>query len=430
MNALNQAFEKLNHLIFDTSFKERFRRSPQDFSRKRCLTFSITVLTILDLAKNSLQIHLNAVFASRNIKPITKQAFSLSRQKITWEAFRALNETVIYNFYEDPGIRFFKGKYLILAIDGSSFNLPNTKELASFFGKHRNQSSENIIGRVSVLYDVLNRITLDIRVASFKTSEKELALQHIEWLMDFRKKTKKKIIIVFDRGYPSVGFFLLLKKLGIGFVCRAHRSIRQNILKKLNQKNEDSRLDLKAGPRPYQRKKVATWLRLLPKQIESYTCKLRCAKEGDFLLLTNLFSKTTFNYKDLKKIYAMRWGVETNYRTIKVDTLLENFSGKKLLAIFQEIHAAVLVQNLARVFEYDLFVRRKSLGVRSQPNHREVLGIIKLAISQLYEKGLQSLKTLLALIRPKWGKIKLRRTYPRRSLKGAVRSRLGRLCYA
>jgi hypothetical protein len=430
MNALNQAFKKLNHLIFDTSFKERFRRNPQDFSRNRCLNFSFTILSILDLTKKSLQIHLNATFASRNIKPITKQAFSLSRQKIAWEAFRALNESVIYNFYENAKIKLFKGKYQLLAIDGSAFILPNTEELANFFGKHRNQSSENIVGKVSVLYDVLNRIILDTRIASFKTSEKELALQHIEWLIKFRKTIKKKIILVFDRGYPSIGFFLLLKKLDIGFVCRAHGSIHQNTLKELSKNLEDRHLNFKPGPRPYQRKKVATWLRLLPKHDESYTCKLRCAKDGGFVLVTNLFSKMTFKHKDLKKIYAMRWRIETNYRTMKVDTLLENFSGKRLLVIFQEIQAAVLVQNLARVFEYDLFVRRRSLGIRLQPNHREALGVIKLVISQLYEKGLQVLKTLLAIIRPKWEKIRPNRSSPRKSRQSPAKRRLGRLCYA
>ena len=86
---------------------------------------------------------------------------------------------------------------------------------------------------------------------------------------------------------------------------------------------------------------------------------------------------------DLKKLYAKRWNVETNFRTLKVDTLLENFSGKKVIVIFQEVHAAILIQNLARIFEYDLFAKRRLSGEKAQPNHREALGFIKLVISQL-----------------------------------------------
>lgn len=430
MNALKQALENLNHHIFNSSFKERFRRNPQDFSRNRCLTFPLTILSVLQLAKHSIQIHLNHFFINRRAKPITKQSFSLARQKIAWEAFRALNQEVVYGFYESFNVRLFKGEYLVLAIDGSTFNIPHTQELEGFFHRQKNQASEYLLGKISVLYDVLNKITLDTRIASCKTSEKDMALQHVEWLKEFQKRINKKIIMVFDRGYPALGFFLLLKELGIGFACRAHASIHRKPLKALKENDVEKLLCIESGPKPSQKSRVDTWLKMLPKHENIYKYNVRCIKDKNFILLTNLYKEDGFDESDLKYLYSKRWDIEIHYRSIKVDTLLENFSGKKLLAIFQEIHATILIQNLARIFEYDLSEKKKGLKGRFQPNHREVLGFIKIAISQLYKKGVRVLKRLLTFIKPKWERIKPDRKYPRQISLHRLKNRVGRLCYA
>ena len=57
----------------------------------------------------------------------TKQAFSEARQKIKPLAFTILNDNFIKTYYKE-NYKTIKG-YLLLAIDGSDIEIPNTENL-------------------------------------------------------------------------------------------------------------------------------------------------------------------------------------------------------------------------------------------------------------------------------------------------------------
>jgi hypothetical protein len=57
--------------------------------------------------------------------PISKQAFSEDRQKISPEAFRILFREIISLFYKAEDLKIYRG-YRLSAIDGSTLELPNT----------------------------------------------------------------------------------------------------------------------------------------------------------------------------------------------------------------------------------------------------------------------------------------------------------------
>jgi hypothetical protein len=118
-----------------------------------------------------------------------------------------------------------------LAIDGSTLNLPNTNEFIEHFGIAKNQSECGALGRISILYDVLNKITLDIQIVPYNSSEKEMALAHLKWLSDFQQRINKKTILLFDRGYPCLGMFLLLKKLAMFAISSVASLIDKKVLK-------------------------------------------------------------------------------------------------------------------------------------------------------------------------------------------------------
>jgi hypothetical protein len=420
MKAFEIVCKKINHLISEPSFKERFRSRPQDFTRKRSLPFDLIIFSILDLAKKSLQITLNDLFTGLNVNAVSKQAFSLSRHKITWTAFKELHEEVVDSFYGSSSYKLLWGKYLLIAMDGSAITLSNSPQLIEYFGKVTNQFSVCSMGRISLLYDVLNKITLDVRIVPCESSEKIMAIEHLKWLVEFRRKVKKKVILLFDRGYPCIGIFLLLKKFGIDFVCRAQSNVNSGLISQLGSQNDRQ---VVAEPNRQNKKKITqTWLQ--EEKLSKERAILRCVRTGKKRIF--LTSLKEIKPKKIEKLYSKRWGIEVQYRTIKADTLLENFSGKKPNAIFQELYATIMIQNLARILEFDLTERQRRKGFL---NHRGVLGIIRLVLRNMHT-GEKPLEDLLKQQKVNWERERKGRKYPRAVAGSRLKTRFTRLCYA
>lgn len=49
------------------------------------------------------------------------------------------------------------------------------------------------------------------------------------------------------------------------------------------------------------------------------------------------------------QLYHLRWPVEEDYKTMKCWIEIENFSGKSILAIHQELHAKIFSKNLTSI---------------------------------------------------------------------------------
>lgn len=66
---------------------------------------------------------------------------------------------------------------------------------------------------VSLLYDVLNLITIDSQIAPYASSERDLLMEHLD-------QVKSGDLLLLDRGYPSFWLLFLLKAKGIEFCVR------------------------------------------------------------------------------------------------------------------------------------------------------------------------------------------------------------------
>ena len=67
---------------------------------------------------------------------------------------------------------------------------------------------------VSQCYDVQNGIIVDARIASASIGERELALQHLEFVGE-------DDLLLTDRGYQGYCFFRSILDTGAGFCCRS-----------------------------------------------------------------------------------------------------------------------------------------------------------------------------------------------------------------
>ncbi|MFT7525629.1 MAG: hypothetical protein ACI9LY_000769 [Arenicella sp.] len=64
------------------------------------------------------------------------------------------------------------------------------------------------------------------------------------------------------------------------------------------------------------------------------------------VLIANLLDNERYPAGGFKALYHLRWGVEENYKRLKMWVELENFTGKSVLSVKQDFYARVLSSNL------------------------------------------------------------------------------------
>jgi len=174
-------------------------------------------LVIIMMFKSSIQRELDRFYSQISsedftIRQVTKSAFTQARAKLNSWAFTRLNEVAVNTFYENAPYHTWHG-FRTLAIDGTRLVLPNHKSVEKEFGKHNfgpNADSPRSMAIGSMLYDVLNHLTLDAQLAPYSSSERKLLDMHLD-------KVEKGDLLLLDRGYPSFALFFILKARGIEF---------------------------------------------------------------------------------------------------------------------------------------------------------------------------------------------------------------------
>lgn len=313
------------------------------------------------------------------LQKVTKGALTQARAKLNPEIFNNLSKIVIDGFYQ--GEHQAWGDYRVLAVDGSTIQLPQHHSVIEEFGQHGfgpNADSQRSLARISVLYDVLNCITLDAQIDKYITSEKELCFSHLKHL-------KEGDLCLFDRYYASFKLMWELQERNVAFCFR----MKDNWFKEVEQFQKEGVKD-KEVTFYYQKQPIK--VRLLKVEIES---------EGTQILCTSILDKS-YDLQDFKELYNSRWGVETNYRYLKLWLELENFSGKTALAVKQDFFAKVYMMNLCAALTYPIAEQiKKEKNGEYKMNRVDALSatkhlLIPVFYHNLKEKTLDSFDEIIA----------------------------------
>ena len=345
---MTQIVQNLTSKITSPDFLAQHRQSEKDFTRNRSLTFPRLITFMLNMINGSIQSELSRFFKVIDDSPIainsvTTAAFCKARKKFSYTAFKALNSCLIDTFYNSSHVRKWNG-HRLLAVDGSVTSLPNTSVLLEHFGKARSHAGRPAV-RLSQLYDVQNKLTIDLQVDPHTTGERAQAVKHLDC-------AEKDDLILYDRGYPAVWLFILHQIKNVNFCARVTLD-SSNILKAFlrSGKNEETTF------LPC----VEKSLRYCKKEgLPTSPIKIRLIRivlpSGETeILMTSLLDKETYPYTIFKDLYHKRWGVEEDYKLMKSRLTIENFSGISVEAVLQDIHAKLLTKNIAAVaiFEAD-----------------------------------------------------------------------------
>ena len=94
------------------------------------------------------------------------------------------------------------------------------------------------------------------------------------------------------------------------------------------------------------------------------------------VIITNL-DADEFPPDELKRLFAMRWGIETSFRDLKYTLGLSNFHAKKAEYIFQEIFSRLIMYNFCRLVTSEIAILKKQRKYEYQINFHAAVQICR-----------------------------------------------------
>lgn len=311
--------------LLSKSFLEAHRVTPESFTRTRTLSFGKIVATLLQKVCKSLQIECNFLGELLSESPVSKQAFSKARYKVSVSTFQDLHTQGLKIYYTDNTDMLVKG-YRVFGGDGSTLTLPREGDLPEFFGDH---FEHRCLARVFQYTELLSGLVVSGEIAPYKTSENSMAHSHLESLVKKMVSLGQgKQIYVYDRGFPSHEFAFRHLQLGADFVFRLPAQFNPEIDNLVFQKQEiDCDLEFNRGAFKYTGRVVIRYL----------------SSGKPLMLLTSLRDRAIFDSEEIVELYALRWRCEEAYKFQKLTLQLENFSGKSTHAVMQEFWSTIVL---------------------------------------------------------------------------------------
>ena len=347
------------------SIKSEFCIHPEkDFSRNRKITFVSTIKSILSFGGGTLTNELLKINQFATDTP-TSSAFVQQRDKISPKAFSTLFSMINHAFDQD--IR-YKG-YRLMAVDGSHIHVPTNPQDTDSFVKCTESERPHNEFHLNAMFDILQKVYTDAAVQKYRTQNEDKAM--IEMI---ERASYPKAIAICDRGYESYNNMAHLQESDWKYIIRIKEPGGYGIADGL-QLPESTEFDLSVNLSITRRKNKETkelltnknQYRYIPNKVkfdylstkfkrtdpaEFFTLNFRIVrieiKEDTFEMLVTNLSEEEFPKEELKKLYAMRWGIETSFRNLKYIVGMLGFHSRKSESVTQEIYASLIMHNMTQ----------------------------------------------------------------------------------
>ena len=355
-----------------------FVSSKSNFTRKGKFKPRDIFKALLLMEDRSLSHELLPYFDFKKNTP-TPSAFVQARAKIKPSAFEALFDRFVSATTDNKKKYLYKG-YRLFAVDGSDSHVPtNPDDRASYFsnpnGRHYN------LFHINAMYDLLRHTYTDVVIKKKRNcDEREAFIEMVE------KHRNDDIPIIFtaDRGYESYNDMAHIIKSGHKFLIRVQdidsrgiaaglglpdrffdecitlqltRRYTQDIKEMMNNDNRIKHITTAFDylPRSFDRTAPAQFYEL-PIRIVRFK-----VKDTYEVIMTNL-PKEKFPPIEIKKLYGMRWGIETSFRDLKHTIGLNYYHAKKTDSVLQEIYARMVMYNFCQLITGQVDIKRSKNG--------------------------------------------------------------------
>lgn len=344
-----------------------------DFTRKRKLPFEKLMATLIGMGGGTLTTELLEQFKC-SPETVSSSAFIQQREKLLPEALEFL-------FHEFTSAcakpKLYRG-YRLLAVDGSEIQIPtNPRDLDSYLSGSATQPPYNLL-HLDGVYDLCSHLYVDVLVHGKCTYGENEALAK----MVDRSPISQPTILMADRGYEAFNTIAHIERKGWYYLIRIKDINRRGILHGMSLPDTP---EFDENINYILTKKQTTQVKELVRNNPGLYHWIPSTVKFDFLdLRTNIFYPMSFRIvrfpisdhsyeavitnlpanqfpvEELKKLYALRWGIETSFRHLKYTLGLLNFHSKKTEYIIQEIFAKLIMYNFTEMITSHVIVQCKS----------------------------------------------------------------------
>lgn len=372
-----------------TQNKELFVKNPgKDFSRTRKQSFEKMMQFILSMEGDTVKRELMKFFNFSSDMP-SDAAFNQQRSKILPKAFEHL-----FRAFTDkiPDEKFYRG-YRLMACDGTSLYISrNPSDKASYCRENSKEKGYNLL-HLNTMYDLLNRKYIDAVIQpAHQHDEREALYTMVERLSG---QAMQKNILIADRGYTSFNVYEHIEKNKMNYLIRIKDFKKNRVLYGIEMPDTDE-FDItvtvfltNSRSKGVLRKDREKYVKYISKEIRfdflkgtvEYPVKFRIVRfainKNTYECLATNLAEADFSIDELKRLYRMRWGIESSYRELKYATGLRYFHAKKRESIEQEIWARLTLYNFS-----EAVILRISVEKQQQQGRRKYQYQINYTIAQ------------------------------------------------
>jgi hypothetical protein len=308
------------------------------------------MLFLLQKTTRSVQRHLHSflhqLWPQPHDRSVTPGGWTQARAKLSHTAFVELNQEVLLPCFYAPEQaahrRLWRG-HRLLGCDGSLLRLPSHPQVVETFGalavaNHLGDTGTRYTpARLSVLYDLLNHIGLDARLAPVAVGEVDLVAAQLA-------RVEKGDVLIWDRGFTGFVLMARVRAGGAHFVGRCSKS-SFGAAQELFRANRAGRSRIvklvAASEQRAELKKLG-----LPDELVVRFVSVRLSTGELEVLVTSLLEEGSYPTQEFLAVYHWRWNHETYHQLLKGRLDLENWSGQTVEAVHQDLQAAVFVSNV------------------------------------------------------------------------------------
>ena len=367
--ALNDAIQAI------TDYKWLYSVRPgKDNTRNRKFPFRKMVSSILAFRGGTLNREIMDFFGlDPNIG--TSSAFIQQRSKILPDAFEHLfrhftNEVDENKLYH--GLR-------LLAVDGSDLQIAaNPNDPDSYYPGANGQKSYNLL-HINAMYDLRQHTYTDAIIQKSRKADESGALTD---MVD--RSGIERALLLADRNYESYnnlahiqekGWYFLIRikdntagivsglilpdkdEYDVPFHIRLTRRQTNSVKQLLKDKNHYKLIPSTARfdylPQTSKKHDPAVFYDLSFRIVRFPLSDTMCET-----IITNLDAEQ-YPLSEIKRLYAMRWGIETSFRDLKHTLGLLHLHAKKVEFVLQEIFAKLTMYNFCELITQSVVIQQK-----------------------------------------------------------------------
>lgn len=341
----------------------------KNFSRKSALTSEAVIRLFISAEGGCLA----KILHDAGIK-VTASALTQRRAQIDPAVFRATFD----NFNGACSDTELFRNYRLLAVDGTTINLPRNPAAPSFVCHDGIPNGVNQL-HVTPLYDILSRTFADTVIQPEPKQDEIGALVTMLKRNGFAQKT----LIIADRGFESYNLIAhLIENPNVDFLIRVkqNKSAMREVAKlpmleldcdinftiTTTQTKEDKQaghifLQVPKKSKPGAKTRRGRWDFPSPYPMKFRICRF-LLDNGEFETVATSLPHS-FSLEAIRALYHLRWGIETSFRDLKYTLGLVNLHGRSDTFAAQEIYASLTAFNFTSRVCREVVVRQPKDGI-------------------------------------------------------------------